>query len=204
MKTLIQNLIFKLYKIVKAQVRSKTNRNLVNRGLLKIGKYSYGVDPLLIDIYRGSESKLIIGNYSSISKGVRFITGGNHQKSWVSTSPLHIQFKLPEAYQNGLPYSNGDIKIGNDVWIGTNCTILSGVEICDGAIVYAGSLVTKSIPPYSLMAGVPAKLIGQRFDDKTIVELLKIKWWNWEDEKVISAAPILSSHDINSFINKFK
>jgi len=82
------------------------------------------------------------------------------------------------------PRYKGDIVIGNDVWIGYGVTILSGVTIGDGAIVAANSCVVKDVPPYSIVGGVPAKVIKYRFDDETIGKLLKIRWWDWDEQKI--------------------
>ena len=85
---------------------------------------------------------------------------------------------VTEAWNN-----KGDIIIGNDVWIGYEAVILAGVTIGDGAIIGTRAVVTKDVPPYSIVGGVPAKSIRKRFDDETIVELLRLKWWDWSEEK---------------------
>ena len=87
--------------------------------------------------------------------------------------------KVTEAWDN-----RGDIVIGNDVWIGYEAVILSGVTIGDGAIIGTRAVVTKDVPPYTIVGGVPAKPIRKRFDEKVIKELLKIKWWDWTKEKI--------------------
>ena len=86
---------------------------------------------------------------------------------------------MTEAWDN-----RGDIVIGNDVWIGYEAVILSGVTIGDGAIIGTRAVVTKDVPPYTIVGGVPAKSIRKRFDEKVIEALLKIKWWDWTEEKV--------------------
>lgn len=96
----------------------------------------------------------------------------------------------------------GDIEIGNDVWIGRGAMIFSGVRIGDGAIVGARSVVTKDVAPYTIVAGMPARPIRQRFDDQTVARLLEIKWWNWSDEEVRHVAPLLQLDDIARFIRE--
>ena len=86
---------------------------------------------------------------------------------------------ITEAWDN-----KGDIVIGNDVWIGYEAVILAGVTIGDGAVIGARAVVTKDIPPYTIVGGVPAKPIRKRFPQETIDHLLKIKWWNWPEERI--------------------
>lgn len=95
------------------------------------------------------------------------------------------------------------MNIGNDVWIGEGALILSGVTIGDGAVIGARSVVSKDIPPYAIAAGNPCRILKYRFPEEKISELLKIKWWNWETDKITSNANYLMNTDINVFINKF-
>ena len=169
--------------------------------MLEVGKHTYGVPD--IDVYKGSERKVTIGSFCSISKGVRLITGGIHQKDWVSLYPFRTTFNLPGAYNDGMPSSNGEIVIGNDVWIGTDAIIMSGVTIGDGSIIASGAIVTKSVKPYSIVAGVPARHIKFRIEEKYIPYMLEIKWWNWDEKKILSEVELLSSINIDQFVDKF-
>lgn len=92
--------------------------------------------------------------------------------------------------------------IGNDVWIGVNACVLSGVRIGDGAVVGACSVVTRDVPPYAIVAGNPARLVRKRFDDETIEELLKIKWWDWDIERIKENLPLLLSENVKDFAEK--
>ena len=85
---------------------------------------------------------------------------------------------------HGHGITRGDITVGNDVWIGYEALILAGVTIGDGAIIGSRAVVTKDIPPYTIVGGIPAKPIRKRFDDETIAELLKLRWWDWDEEKI--------------------
>lgn len=178
------------------------NQRLIKEGLLRIGRGTYG--PINIERYEGSDAKVEIGRYCSISKGVRFVTGGIHPPDWVSTYPFRIKFGKPEAYRDGLPCSKGPITIGSDVWIGTDALILSGVNVGDGAIIAARSVVTRDIPPYAIVAGVPARVIRSRFDETTIGALLQIAWWNWPEAEIERVIPLLSSPDVDMLLAEMK
>jgi acetyltransferase-like isoleucine patch superfamily enzyme len=184
----------------------KTNRlkldELINSGLLKIGDYTYQWQALQIDTNLGSEACVSIGKFCSIAKDIRIITGGIHPTDWVSTYPFRVKFNLPGKYKDGIPSTKGDIIIGNDVWIGTGATILSGVKIGDGAVIAAGAVVTKDIPDYALVGGVPAHIIRYRFNSEQISKLKNIQWWNWDIERIIQNVDLLSSNEINKFILK--
>ena len=138
--------------------------------------------------YPINRDKLKIGKFCSIACGTNFLfNSANHALDSLSTYPFPLFFeewnlekeKVTEAWDN-----RGDIVIGNDVWIGYEAVILSGVTIGDGAIIGTRAVVTKDVPPYTIVGGVPAKPIRKRFDEKVIKELLKIKWWDWIEEKI--------------------
>jgi hypothetical protein len=103
----------------------------------------------------------------------------------------------------GHPACKGDIVIQNDVWIGAKSTIMSGVKISNGSVVGAGSVVTKDVPPYAIVAGNPAKVVKYRFSEEQIEKLLSIAWWNWDEQKIKDNAMDMWSDNINEFINKF-
>ena len=135
--------------------------------------------------YPINHDKLIIGKFCSIACGAKFLfTSANHTQASLSTYPFPIFFEewgldvqnITSAWDN-----KGDIIIGNDVWIGYEAVILSGVTIGDGAIIGTRAVVTKDVPPYTIVGGVPAKTIRKRFSDDTI---LQINWWDWPEEKI--------------------
>jgi acetyltransferase-like isoleucine patch superfamily enzyme len=163
-----------------------------------VGRFTYG-DPLVLEWGEGMTLK--IGSFCSISASVTIFLGGNHRGDWITTFPFNIIFE-EFSYLKGHPSSNGNVIIGNDVWIAYNTLILSGVTIGDGAIIAANSVVTKDIEPYAVVAGNPAKKIKSRFDKKTIEDLLKIKWWDWELEKIKLTIPLMLSSDIRPFLDK--
>lgn len=144
---------------------------------------------------------LIIGKFCSIASGAVFNIGGSqrHRKEWVSTYPFHYMFPDDNTIKDPY-YRKGDTVIGNDVWIGTEAMIMPGVKIGDGAIVAARAVVTKDVPPYTIVGGVPAKIIMKRFKDEDIKELLSIAWWNFGVEDIRKIIPYLASDDVKKVI----
>lgn len=156
----------------------------MKRNLLSIGKHTYGWENLTIDVYRGSEARVEIGHYCSIAPDVRIITGGMHPTHWVSSFPFKARWNLTGRFEDGCPYTKGDVVIGNDVWICAGVTILSGVKVGHGSVIGASSVVTKDVPPYAIVAGNPACVIRFRFDDERIRELLDARWWDWSEDRI--------------------
>ncbi|MBQ9395721.1 MAG: CatB-related O-acetyltransferase [Proteobacteria bacterium] len=142
--------------------------------------------------------KLIIGKFCQIAAGVEFImNGANHQMNAVTTFPFYIMngWNMTPPPLSELPLK-GDTVVGNDVWIGQNVTILPGVHIGDGAIIGANSVVGSNIPPYTIVAGNPAKTIRKRFDDELIDLLLKLRWWDKSIDEIQALIPILTCSDL--------
>ena len=138
--------------------------------------------------YPINHDKLIIGKFCSIACGAKFLfNSANHTMSSLSTYPFPLFFDDWELEKNNVSEAwdnKGDIIVGNDVWIGYEAVILAGVTIGDGAIIGTRAVVTKDVLPYTIVGGVPAKPNRKRFDDETIAELLKLKWWDWTEEKI--------------------
>lgn len=148
----------------------------VNRVSIGIGTYG----KLNIFQWGAKNEDLQIGSWCSIADGVKFICGGNHFLDTVTTYPFTKKYKgVNEAW------SKGPIIINDDVWLGTDALILSGVEIGQGAVIAAGAVVTQNIPPYAIAAGVPAKVIKYRFDQKTINRLLQYDFGKMDRKFVI-------------------
>lgn len=160
-----------------------------------IGSYTYGLRPDSFFPYH-PEDKVIIGKFCSIADGVRFVFG-EHPTNLVSTFPFRaICFDdVPHADA----VSKGQIKVGNDVWLGARALILSGVEIGDGAVVGAGSIVTKHVPPYAIVAGAPARIIRYRFSPEQIQALRSICWWDWPLAKIEENLDLFYS-DVDAFL----
>jgi virginiamycin A acetyltransferase len=151
--------------------------------------------------YPVNGDRLVIGKFCSIACGAKFIfTSANHTQKSLSTYPFPIFFEdwgldkkdVATAWDN-----KGDTIVGNDVWIGFEAVILAGVHIGDGAIVGARAVVTKDVPPYTVVGGVPAKPIKKRFDEATVTKLLQMKWWDWPYEKIRQALPQLMQGEVD-------
>ena len=127
------------------------------------------------------EFPIKIGNFCSIARGTN-IQEHNHDSKCVTT--YFIKYRIFNDKYGSDAVSKGAIEIGNDVWIGTGSTILTGVKIGDGAVIAANAVVVNDVPPYAIVGGTPAKVLKYRFSNEIIKNLLEIKWWDWEIEKI--------------------
>lgn len=175
-------------------------KNVVRNSNIIIGDYTFYDDFVndpaefeknnVLYHYPVNHDRLIIGKFCSIACGAKFIfTSANHSLTSLSTYPFPIFFdewgldgkNVADAWDN-----KGDIVIGNDVWIGYEAVILSGVHVGDGAIIGARAVVTKDVPSYTIVGGVPAKEIRKRFAPETIEKLRSLRWWDWPFEEIQS------------------
>lgn len=143
--------------------------------------------------------KLVIGSFCSIGSGAAFIMAGNqgHRHDWASSFPFFYMPEMPEfagAIDAFAPA--GDTIIGNDVWIGTEAIVMPGVRIGHGAVIGTRALVTRDVEPYTIIGGNPGKPIRKRFDEAQIAMLLEMAWWDWPEERLQAAMPLLCSGDI--------
>lgn len=143
-----------------------------------VGTSTYG--ELNVIQFESTCKELWIGNYCSIAPRVRFLMDGEHDYHKISTYPFKSRFL--DTY--GETLSKGDIVVNDDVWIGYGATIMSGVHIGQGAVVAAGAVVTKDVPPYAIVGGVPAEVIKYRFEPEMIKELLKIDYGQLSKEDI--------------------
>lgn len=185
-------------------------KNVVKAPNIIIGDYTYyddSDDPTgfehnnVLFNYPEFGDRLIIGKFCAIASGTKFIMcAANHRISSITTYPFNVfggvwKEKTPD-HLSQLPFK-GDIIVGNDVWIGRESRIMPGVKIGDGSIVGAYSVVTKDVPPYSVIGGNPARLIKRRFEDDLIKMLLKLRWWDFDAEKLVKFLPVLCDPDLD-------
>ena len=180
--------------------------NIPTLSKYKIGRYTYGIPKIIAYNKYSQTGSLTIGSFTSISTGVTILLGGNHRLDWVTTYPFGVFWKnyLGKYIPGPSAITKGDVIIGNDVWIGMNVTILSGVTIGNGVVIGAQSVISKDVPPYAIVVGNPGRVVRYRFDPATIKELLKISWWDWEEEKIKKYLPLLLNNNIQDFVEKFK
>ncbi len=185
-------------------------KSVISNPNIKVGEFTmyndFVNDPVLFERnnvlyhYPINHDKLIIGKFCSIACGAKFLfNSANHTFASLSTYPFPIFFETWgfDVQQIATAWDNkGDIIIGNDVWIGYEAVILSGVTIGDGAIIGARAVVTKDVAPYTIVGGLPAKPIRKRFSEENIAKLLKLQWWNWSNEKITKHIQAIQSGDI--------
>ncbi|HMT10384.1 MAG TPA: CatB-related O-acetyltransferase [Ignavibacteria bacterium] len=182
-------------------------KNIIKNPNIIVGDYTYYDD--FEDVHNFEKNvkyhfdftgdKLIIGKFCMIASDVKFImNGANHLSDSVSSYPFAIFGNGWESAMEGRSYPNkGDLVIGNDVWIGYNATLMAGITVHDGAIIAANSTVTKDVEPYAIVGGNPAAVIRKRFSVEKIRELLSIKWWDWDIEKITRNVHNLTGSDVS-------
>lgn len=185
-------------------------KNVVENSNIEIGDYTIYNDFIhdprefqknnVLYHYPINKDRLIIGKFCSIACGAKFLfNSANHKMASLSTYTFPLFFEEWGLKKENVAQAwdqKGDIMIGNDVWIGYEAVILSGVTIGDGAVIGCRAVVTKDIPPYTIVGGVPAKSIRKRFDEETIKELQKIKWWDWPEEKITEKIQAIQAGDL--------
>lgn len=185
-------------------------KNVIDNPNIQIGDYTiyndFVHDPReflknnVLYHYPINKDRLIIGKFCSIACGAKFLfNSANHRIASLSTYTFPLFFEEWGLEKENVAQAwdqKGDIIIGNDVWIGYEAVILPGVTIGDGAVIGCRAVVTKDIPPYTIVGGVPAKPIRKRFDEETIKELQKIKWWDWPEEKIAGKIPAIQAGDL--------
>ena len=219
--TLFKNFMIFLYrkyyeiknKNVKLAKGSKILPGTILHGFNLVEKNSAFYGEIGRDSYIGCDSFIYaeIGRYTSIGDRVRCVFASHPINDFVSTSPVFYSIKR----QNGHTYVHEQlydevqiqegkkvpVVIGNDVWIGSDVTIVGKVTIHDGAVVATGAVVTEDVMPYTIVGGVPARVIKKRFDDKQIDQLLSIKWWNWNEDEIVNNVALF--RNIDDFLSTF-
>ena len=185
---------------------------------IEVGDYTiyndFVANPLLFEKnnvlyhYPILREKLIIGKFCSIACGTKFLLNcENHSLKSLSTYTFPLFYEEWELEKSNITTAwdnKGDIVIGNDVWIGYEAVIMAGVHIGDGAIIAARAVVTKDVPPYTIVGGTPAKEIRKRFDAEVIQQLLMLKWWDWSTDEIRQCLPYIMEGKINELLTRNK
>lgn len=185
---------------------------------IEVGDYTiyndFVADPLLFEKnnvlyhYPIHQEKLIIGKFCSIACGTKFLFNcANHTLKSLSTYTFPLFYEEWELEKSNITTAwdnKGDIVIGNDVWIGYEAVIMAGVHIGDGAIIAARAVVTKDVPPYTIVGGIPSKEIRKRFDAEVIQQLLILKWWNWSTDKIRQCLPYIAEGKMDELLTRNK
>lgn len=181
---------------------------------IEVGDYTiyndFVANPLLFEKnnvlyhYPILREKLIIGKFCSIACGTKFLFNcANHSLKSLSTYTFPLFYEEWELEKSNITTAwdnKGDIVIGNDVWIGYEAVIMAGVHIGDGAIIAARAVVTKDVPPYTIVGGTPAKEIRKRFDAEVIQQLLMLKWWDWATDEIRQYLPYITEGKLNELL----
>jgi chloramphenicol O-acetyltransferase type B len=171
---------------------------------IRVGPHSNGQPRILWNEAERAKYCLEIGDYCSIAEGVIIYVGsqGRHPVDFVSTYPLGMTFptKIGPTKRSRVVDRNLNVSVGSDVWLGRECLILAGVTIGHGAVIGARALVTKDVPPYAVVGGVPARQIGSRFSADIVVELLDLAWWNLDPDIIARNVDQFMVQDIVAFL----
>lgn len=163
---------------------------------IPVGKYTYGYQ------YLNNNNIESIGAFCSIAEG-QLVIPNDHRMDWITTSPIaslkQFSFTNKDYMSEYISDEDRKVVIGNDVWIGARCIIFEGITIGDGAVIAAGSIIRKDVPPYAVVGGVD-KILKYRFDKDTVNKLLQIQWWNWDDEKIRRNIDLF--RDKNNFLER--
>ncbi len=169
-----------------------------------VGRHTYGHKGIHLN-WEHEDAELIIGSFCSIGANCKVYLGGNHRHDYFTTFPFGFtsneSFKYSELNH---PTTKGNVVIGNDVWVGENVTIMSGVKIGDGAVIAANSHVISDVVAYHIYGGNPAYPIKARFNSNVIQTLLKLKWWDKSDEEIQKIIPILCSNNSIELLQYYK
>lgn len=187
-------------------------QNTVSNPNILIGDYTYYDDPEDSENFERNVlyhfpfigDQLIIGKFCALARGIKFImNGANHKIDGFSTYPFQIfgnGWETVNSRPEDFP-DKGNTVIGNDVWIGYESVIMPGVQIGDGAIIAAKSVVVSDVPPYRIYGGNPARCIRQRFEDDAIAKLLEIAWWHWDIGKITRNLEKIVANDLDALLN---
>ena len=169
----------------------------IEKGILT---YIVDAEVLTWGTFPEEENVVKIGNYCSLAKGIKFYVDGNHRYDHASTFPFY-ELGYTSEVKNKNCWGKGPPRVMNDVWIGNDAVIMSGVTLHDGCIVGANSVVTKDVPPFAIVAGNPAKIVKYRFEETVREVLLETAWWDIPQDMVLKQL-VPYQHDTEKFIEE--
>jgi virginiamycin A acetyltransferase len=184
-------------------------KNFITHDNIQVGAYTYYDGPEGAENFETQNvwyhypvygDKLIIGKFCALAPQVKFfMNGANHKLSGLSTYPFSL---FGQGWEKVMPALadlplKGDTVIGNDVWLGYDCLIMPGVKIGNGAIVASRAVVTRDVDPYTVVGGNPARVIKRRFPDEVVAKLEKIKWWDWEIDRINANLELIVGGDVD-------
>lgn len=192
--------MIRLANAIRGENRATLAR-LRKQGRVDIGETTAGYAIPTIRHFVHDDTRLRIGEYCSMSPWAYVYLGGRHSMVATTTYPHRILWGMDGAGEDGYPTPTGDTWIGSDVWLCPGSHVMSGLRIGNGAIIGVGSIVTRDVPDYAIVAGNPAKVLGWRHTEEQRAALLEIAWWDWPREEVRRAVPLLADPDVDAFID---
>jgi acetyltransferase-like isoleucine patch superfamily enzyme len=184
-----------------ARAQPEVARPALPRGV-EVGRHTYGFGELTFPVFTEG-ARIVVGAFCAIGPEARIHGGGAHVVTRAAAFPLNAI--LFDRGKRNAPddIDRGPTVIGNDVWIGEGATVLAGLTVGDGAVVGARAVVTKSVPPYAIVAGNPARILRYRFDEDIRERLLALRWWDWDDDE-IRAQKRWFMGDVESFLDEME
>lgn len=184
-------------------------KNLPLPANVQVGAYSYYDDPAgpgafldnVLYHFPFIDNRLVIGRFCALAAGTRFLmNGGNHRMTGPSTYPFPIfGGGWTGCFPGEMDFPNrGDTIVGNDVWFGMGTTVMPGLRIGDGAVIGSLAVVTRDVPPYSVVAGNPARIVRRRLSQADAARMQSIAWWDWDAERITRALPAISGGDVDA------
>jgi acetyltransferase-like isoleucine patch superfamily enzyme len=195
----VTNSIIRSY--LPAKTQPKIEKPVLPRGV-EIGRHTYGYGELTFPIFTEG-ARIVVGGFCAIDNEARVHGGGAHVITRAAAYPLNAMLFDPGKRNAVDDMDKGPTVIGNDVWIGKGATVLAGVTVGDGAVVGARAVVTKSVPPYAVVAGNAARILRYRFNSEIRERLLALRWWDWHDDE-IRAQKRWFMGDVESFLDEME
>jgi acetyltransferase-like isoleucine patch superfamily enzyme len=195
----VRNSIIRSY--LPGKPRAESEGPALPRGV-EIGRHTYGFGPDTFPVFTEG-ARIVVGAFCAIDNEARVHGGGEHVITRAAAFPMNAML-FDRGKRNALDdVETGPTVIGNDVWIGKGATVLAGLTVGDGAVVGTRAVVTKSVPPYAIVVGNPARILRYRFDGETRERLLALRWWEWSDEE-IRAQERWFMGDVESFLDEME